>query len=190
MTGCKSLTADGGMAFVELVADAELRKDVVAIRTAGQAEEAQARVAALLRKPLTADSAVQIALLNNRGLQAAYNALGIAEAAMVQAQPAAQSRRFRSSDCRVRWSSRSSAHRRQHPGACHACRRAPRSRRTVSGRRKLQAAEETLRVAAEARRAYLPRRRGARRLAAFLAQAKSAAETATKLARASAKPAR
>ena len=30
--GCKSLTADGGMAFVESVAGSELRKDAVAIR--------------------------------------------------------------------------------------------------------------------------------------------------------------
>ena len=50
--GCKSLTADGGMAFVESVAGNELRKDVVAIRSPAQAEEAQARVAALLRQPL------------------------------------------------------------------------------------------------------------------------------------------
>ena len=85
LSGCKSLTADGGMAFVEQVADTELRKEVVAIRTPDQAEEVHARVAGLLRKPLTADSAVQIALLNNRGLQAAFNALGIAEAEMVQA---------------------------------------------------------------------------------------------------------
>ena len=33
---------------------------------------------------LTADAAVQIALLNNRGLQAAYNELGIAEAQRIQ----------------------------------------------------------------------------------------------------------
>ena len=39
----------------------------------------------LLRRRLTADAAVQIALLNNRGLQAAYNELGLAEAAMVEA---------------------------------------------------------------------------------------------------------
>ena len=46
---------------------------------------AAARVKQLLAKPLTAASAVQIALLNNRGLQAAYNELGISEAQMVEA---------------------------------------------------------------------------------------------------------
>ncbi|GEO16315.1 hypothetical protein [Microvirga aerophila] len=39
----------------------------------------------MLNRPLTAGAAVQIALLNNRGLQAAYNELGISEAHYVQA---------------------------------------------------------------------------------------------------------
>src|SRR5262249_3304855 len=39
----------------------------------------------LLRSPLSAGTAVQIALLNNRGLQAAYNELGISEARFVAA---------------------------------------------------------------------------------------------------------
>ena len=51
----------------------------------GTGRNRKLRVKALLRQPLSADRAVQIALLNNRGLQAAYNALGLAEAAMVQA---------------------------------------------------------------------------------------------------------
>src|SRR5262249_4806662 len=45
---------------------------------------AESRVSRLLRTPLSADAAVQIALLNNPGLQAAYNRLGIAEAVAVQ----------------------------------------------------------------------------------------------------------
>ena len=43
------------------------------------------RVAGLLGKPLTVDDAVQIALLNNRGLQAGFQELGITEAEVVQA---------------------------------------------------------------------------------------------------------
>src|SRR5688572_19016716 len=83
--GCASFSPDGSMAFVQDVAQAELGKRVSANRTPEEAEASGAEVQALLRKPLTADSAVQIALLNNRGLQAEYNALGIAEAAKVQA---------------------------------------------------------------------------------------------------------
>jgi outer membrane protein TolC len=47
---------------------------------------AEARVDALLAQPLSVDDAVQIALLNNPGLQAALNTLGIAEADWVSAQ--------------------------------------------------------------------------------------------------------
>ncbi|MGT2478181.1 hypothetical protein ACU4GR_03180 [Methylobacterium oryzae CBMB20] len=51
----------------------------------GIAPTADARVDALLRRPLTADGAVQVALLRNRGLQAAFNDLGVSEAQYVQA---------------------------------------------------------------------------------------------------------
>jgi cobalt-zinc-cadmium efflux system outer membrane protein len=44
-----------------------------------------ARLRALLQRPLTADDAVQIALLNNRDLQALYSDLGVAQADLVQA---------------------------------------------------------------------------------------------------------
>ena len=81
---CKTFSPDGGMSVAANIADQELHKDVVAIRTQDDASSARARVQHLLKRPLTADTAVQIALLNNRGLQAAYNELGIAEAAMVQ----------------------------------------------------------------------------------------------------------
>lgn len=66
------------------IAGRHLNKEVVAIRTEDEAAAAQARVGRLVRRPLTAEAAVQIALLNNRGLQAAYNDLGIAEAVRVQ----------------------------------------------------------------------------------------------------------
>jgi outer membrane protein TolC len=46
---------------------------------------AQEQVASLLQEQLSADTAVQIALLSNRDLQATYNDLGISEAAYVQA---------------------------------------------------------------------------------------------------------
>ncbi len=180
LAGCKTLTADGGMVFVEQVADTELRKEVVAIRSPEQAEEVSARVAALLRKPLTADSAVQIALLNNRGLQAAYNALGIAEAEMVQAHlppsPTVSLERL-SSPLELEIE-------RRIVGNILALATLP-ARASIAADRfeqaKLRAAEETLRVAAEARRAFYTAV-AARQTAAFLDQAKSAAETASKLA--------
>jgi outer membrane protein TolC len=57
--------------------------EAAALRTPEDEANGRARVAPLLKKTLTADRAVQIALLNNRELQAAYNKLGLSEAAMV-----------------------------------------------------------------------------------------------------------
>lgn len=109
--GCASFSADGGVGTAQSIAYAELNKDVVKIGDDATAINAKARVDQLLKKPLSADSAVQIAL-NNRGLQAAFNELGIAEAQMVIASlppnPALRSRRGQE-HCRSRSSGRSSA---------------------------------------------------------------------------------
>lgn len=83
--GCASFSPDAGTGVARDVAFAELNKDVVKITDAAGAISAKARVDQLLKQPLSADAAVQVALLNNRGLQAAFNELGIAEAQMVAA---------------------------------------------------------------------------------------------------------
>jgi outer membrane protein TolC len=85
MGGCAKFSPDGGMLVVEAAASTELGKDVTKIRDEADAAAASARVKALLSKQLTVSSAVQIALINNRGLQAAFNDLGISEAQMVEA---------------------------------------------------------------------------------------------------------
>ncbi|MCV3765121.1 TolC family protein [Rhizobium sp. TRM95796] len=61
---------------------AVLAKDTVWVQSRAQAEKTQARVKTLLAtsKTLDAETAVQIALLNNKGLQAAYADLGDAGA--------------------------------------------------------------------------------------------------------------
>ena len=48
-------------------------------------KEASEKLHSLLKRKLTADDAVQIALLNNRDLQAVYSDLGVAQADLVQA---------------------------------------------------------------------------------------------------------
>jgi outer membrane protein TolC len=83
--GCASFSADGGFAAVERAAKDRLGKDVVWSRTAAERERIEQRVTELLGQPLSADAAVQLALLNNRGLQAAMFELGITEADVVQA---------------------------------------------------------------------------------------------------------
>jgi outer membrane protein TolC len=84
--GCASFSPDGGFAAVQSATRSHIEKDVVWARDDASRSQTQARVDALLEKPLSADDAVQIALLNNPGLQAAFNTLGIAEADRVAAQ--------------------------------------------------------------------------------------------------------
>jgi len=85
VSGCATFSDDGGFGAVESVAKERIRKDVTWSRTAQDQESIAGRVSELLRNPLSADDAVQIALLNNRGLQATYAELGIAEAERVRA---------------------------------------------------------------------------------------------------------
>ena len=63
------------------------RTDVEVAWATGSAEDAavQAEVGRLLADSLTADAAVQVAVLNNRRLRATYEDLGVAQAALVQA---------------------------------------------------------------------------------------------------------
>ena len=55
------------------------------IRSEADAQEVAARVSALLQDQLTADQAVQVALLNNRSLQAEFEEIGISQADLAQA---------------------------------------------------------------------------------------------------------
>lgn len=84
--GCASV--DPTPAFESMQAEVAPRLGNPALRwDRGGPEDdaARAAVARLLERPLTADAAVQIALLNDRALQARYEALGLSQAALVQA---------------------------------------------------------------------------------------------------------
>ncbi len=85
LSGCAAFSPDGGMSFVQRATNGGIGKDTVKITSDADAQQARQRVEALLAESLTIESAVQVALLNNRGLQAAYNDLGISEAAFVAA---------------------------------------------------------------------------------------------------------
>jgi outer membrane protein TolC len=85
LSGCASFSSDGGMDAVSGLTASALKADVAALRSDDEIADADGRVSTLLKRPLNADAAVQIALLNNRDLQADYNELGIAEAARVRA---------------------------------------------------------------------------------------------------------
>ena len=83
--GCATFSPDGGFGLVEQTAKERLGKDLHWARSEADLDTIAQRVSELLVKPLTVDDAVQVALLNNRGLQAGFQDLGITEAEVVQA---------------------------------------------------------------------------------------------------------
>jgi len=83
--GCASFSPDGGFAPVEQAAKERLGKDLRWARTDADRDTLDQRVNELLAAPLSVDDAVQVALFNNRGLQATFLELGISEAELVQA---------------------------------------------------------------------------------------------------------
>ena len=181
LSACKTFSPDGGMSAVADVAGAGLNKNVVRISTQADSALAQGEVTRLLRAPLSADAAVQIALLNNRGLQAAYNELGIAEAVMVaSSRPPAPS--FSISN--VSTSLELDIERQIVVSILGLVTQPARSRIAADrfAQAQLQAALETLRVAFETRRAFY-RAVATREIAAAMTKFKSAAEASAELAK-------
>lgn len=180
LPGCASFSPDGGLAQVADITDKTIRKDVVAVRTADDAERTTGAVQRLLKRPLTMDSAVQIALLNNKGLQAAYNELALAEADRVQ-DSLPPNPTF--SISRITGNGASEIER-QVVGDILALATLPfRSEiaRTRFKQAQLRAALETLRLAAETRRAYI-RALAANDMVGLLSDAKATAESTAQLA--------
>ncbi|MBS0536289.1 MAG: TolC family protein [Proteobacteria bacterium] len=181
LPACASLAPDGGMSLPAEIAARHLRKDIAVTRSEDEAAAVRARVASLLRKPLSADAAVQLALLNNRGLQAAYNALGIADAVRVQ-----QSLPPRPSFELTRLSGAAEVElERQIVGNILALATLP-ARTEIANIRfrqaQLTAALETLRTAAEARRAYY-RAVAAQQVVKLFKDAGGVSATSTELSR-------
>jgi outer membrane protein TolC len=85
LSGCASFSTDGGFGRVEQAVQAKLGQTVQWARSSDEQARIDQRVTSLMAQTLTADDAVQVALLNNRGLQATFQELGIGEAELVQA---------------------------------------------------------------------------------------------------------
>ena len=83
--GCASFSDDGGFSSVAKLTKEKTGAEVKWTRGEGDRDGIATRVNELLAQPLSVETAVQIALLNNRGLQADFAELGIAEASMVAA---------------------------------------------------------------------------------------------------------
>lgn len=85
IAGCASLSPDDGFGDVQRIVKERSNQETRWPRNPTESEAAQASVREALAHPLSVDDAVHIALVNNRGLQATYAELGVADAELVEA---------------------------------------------------------------------------------------------------------
>ena len=85
LTGCATFDQRAGFSDVSAAVEARSGKRVVWHLGTELDAQVDQEVRALLQDTLTADGAIQVALLNNRDLQALYAELGVAQADLVQA---------------------------------------------------------------------------------------------------------
>ncbi len=179
--GCAKFSPNQGMFVVEAAASTELGKEVTKIRDERDAAAVDSRVKSLLERPLSVSDAVQIALINNRGLQAAFNELGISEAEMVEASlPPSPALSFQ----RIVGSGGFEIER-QIVQNVLALLTLPRRREIAEAKfrqAQVRAIDMTLRVAMEAARAYY-RAVAASEMLRFLEQSRLSAETVSDVAK-------
>ncbi len=85
LTGCASVDLSAGFPDVSAAVAERSGTTIVWNRGTELDKEAEEKLRTLRQKKLTADDGVQIAMLNNRDLQAIYTELGVAQADLVQA---------------------------------------------------------------------------------------------------------
>ena len=181
LAGCASLSPDAGFGPVEQAVRERTGMEARWQRSDDDVNTVQGRVKELLAKPLGPTEAVQIALLNNPGLQASYAEVGVAEADLVQAS---------------RWRGPTFSFARLRRGDEMEYERSvffdvlglitiPLSTRVESKRlegAQTRAASEALRVALDARKAWF-QAVAAQESVKYMAQVKEAAEASAELAR-------
>ncbi|MCA1512511.1 MULTISPECIES: TolC family protein [Bradyrhizobium] len=180
LSGCAAFSPDSGMSAVSDLTSQAINKDVAFVRSAEGAAAVDARVRQLLSRTLSVDAAVQIALLNNKGLQAAYNELALAETELVEqslpANPVFAVSRITGNGA--------SEIERQVVGDILALATLP-FRSEIARERfrgaQLRAALATLRLASDVRRAYV-RAVAANEMVGLLTDAKATAESTAQLA--------
>ncbi|MCE3270228.1 MAG: TolC family protein [Ramlibacter sp.] len=182
LAGCASFSTDGGFDRVSGLTRERTGQAPAWQRSAQDSDDAGARVDALLGQPLTAETAVEVAFLNNRGLQANLQSLGIAESELVRAgrlaNPVFSFGRMREGSGVVEIE-------RSVMFNVLGLITMPIARQVEQGRfeqAQLQAASEAVAVAAEARLAFYGAV-AAQELVKYLQQVKEAADTSNELAR-------
>jgi outer membrane protein TolC len=180
LAACASTGPDGGFADVGKAVSSRTGMETKWVRSAKEAEDVRERVKQLLAKPLGPEDAVQIALVNNPGLQASYAELGVAGGDLLST---------------VLPNPQLSYLRTQHEGeykietvlsfnilSLVTVPMAMRAQERRFAQAKLRAAEAAVRMAAETRKAYF-RALAAQQAAAYMEDVKSAAEASAELAR-------
>ena len=84
-TGCAQIQPKTGFDEIEQTISTRLDKQIRWIQNSEEDETVKEKIQQLLQQDLSVDSAVQIALLNNKTLQATYENMGIAQAEVVRA---------------------------------------------------------------------------------------------------------
>ena len=180
LTACASTGPDGGFGDVSNAVTSRTGAETKWIRSEEEAKAVRERVKELLAKPLTPADAVQLALINNPGLQASYAELGIAAGdllSVVLPNPHLSYLRARhggqyETETILSFNILSLV---TMPLALQA-------QKQRFEQAKLRAAEEALRVAAETRKAHV-RALAAQQMAAYMRDVKLAAEASAELAR-------
>ena len=85
LTGCAGVSTQTTFSEIQQQVDERIGVPIHWNTNTASVDETEQIVAELLNQPLDADTAVQIALLHNRRLQATYEEIGIAYAAVVEA---------------------------------------------------------------------------------------------------------
>ena len=85
LSGCATVDLTAGFSDVSAAVEQRSALKIVWNNGSDLDREAEEKIRFFLRRKLTVDEAVQIALLNNREIQASYSELGVAQADLVQA---------------------------------------------------------------------------------------------------------
>jgi outer membrane protein TolC len=85
LSGCATFSQDGGVSSIESLARERIGERLNLPERGTGAVVSAETIKEFLAKPLSADAAVQLAILNNPGLRASFSGLGIAEEDLVQA---------------------------------------------------------------------------------------------------------
>lgn len=180
LAGCATFSSDGGLDSVSVITKERTGYSVQREQAKEDRTAIESTIRQLTAQPLTPDTAVQIALLNNKGLQASLANLGIAEADLVQA---GRMRNPGFSFGRMRGGSEVEIDRSIMFDLAGLLTMPMRSK--IEGRRfeqaKLQAASEAIQLAADSRKAYF-NAVAAQQTVQYREQVASAAEAGAELA--------